>query len=185
MTDKRILELYMAGDEAAIAETRERYGRYCRYIAEHIVGDPWIAEEIENDVLLKAWNTIPAEKPASLRSYLGMLSRQLAINRQAAESSKGRGGGEYAASLDELEECLPDVRTEGLADQLSLRNAMLNFLGSLPKKQRRIFLKRYWSAMSVREIAEDLRMSEDAVRKSLSRSREKLKNHLEREGLWE
>ena len=95
MTDKKIMELYMAGDEAAIAETRERYGRYCRYIAEHIVGDEWIAEEIENDVLLKAWNTIPAEKPASLRSYLGMLSRQLAINRQAAESAKGRGGGEY------------------------------------------------------------------------------------------
>ena len=43
-------------------------------------------------------------------------------------------------------------------------------------------MKRYWHFMSVREIAEDLRLSESNVRVILHRCRKTLKTQLEKEG---
>ena len=37
MDDKRIIELFFERDEAALKETSEKYGAYCRYIAGNIL----------------------------------------------------------------------------------------------------------------------------------------------------
>jgi len=45
-----------------------------------------------------------------------------------------------------------------------------------------MFIKRYWFAMSVTEIAEDLNVNNHYVSVKLSRIRESLKKYLEKEG---
>ena len=81
MDDRDIIRLYLDRDEEAIAETRRKYSRYCHYIAFRITGSEQDAEETVNDACLKAWNTIPPHSPESLKAYMGMLTRGLAVNR--------------------------------------------------------------------------------------------------------
>ena len=171
MDDQMILLQFQLRSEQALVETRTRYGAYCRGIAMAILNDINDSAEVENDVLLKAWNTIPPQNPRSLRSYLGMLSRQLAIDRW-----RGRKG-EFALSLEELGEVIPS--TDRRVEQLDLRDALNDFLCSLPKKDRRIFLQRYWYACPIAQIAAEAGLREGAVKMRLSRMRERLRKYLE------
>ena len=177
MDDQMILMQFNLRSEQALVETRTRYGAYCRRIAMGILNDEDDSAEVVNDVLLKAWNTIPPRNPKSLCSYLGMLSRQIAIDRW-----RGRRG-EFALSLDELAEVVPstDLRVE----QIDLRDALNEFLSALTPDARLIFLWRYWWFCSVEEIARSRGMTEGAVKMSLSRTRAKLKTFLKEEQLYE
>ena len=65
MEDKKIIELFFGRDEAAIAESGKKYGKYLRYIAFSVLGDEFDCEEVENDTYLRAWNSIPPERPVS------------------------------------------------------------------------------------------------------------------------
>ena len=86
LTDTQIIELYWQRDELAITESREKYGKYCNKVAYSILGNPEDAEECEHDTYLTAWNTIPPERPNSLKTFLGMITRQLSINRLSIPS---------------------------------------------------------------------------------------------------
>ena len=58
------------------------------------------------------------------------------------------------------------------------------FLAALPRESRVIFLRRYWHADSVAEIARRLDISQSKVKTSLHRTRGKLRAFLEQEGIW-
>ena len=59
MEDKQIVDLYWQRSEMAVSETERKYGRYCRYIAFHILGNEEDSEECVNDTYLRAWNSMP------------------------------------------------------------------------------------------------------------------------------
>ena len=86
MTDEQIVALYWERSENAITETSKAYGRYVHYIAYSILRDDEDSAEIVNDTYLKTWNTIPPERPNSLKTFLGMITRQLSINRLSIPS---------------------------------------------------------------------------------------------------
>ena len=183
MTDERIVELYWERSERAIEETDKAYGRYFHYIAYSILRDEEDSCEIVNDTYLKAWNTIPPERPNPLKAFLGRITRQLSINRLEANRTQKRGGGQYLIALDELEECIPDGNGGAdIAETAALRDLLCRFLRSLPDEQRRVFIRRYWHMSQISEIADDFSMSESKVKSLLMRTREKLKKYLVAEG---
>ena len=57
MDDLCILELYAERSEAAVRQTDEKYGRYCRRIAYDILQSDEDAEECVNDAYMRAWNS--------------------------------------------------------------------------------------------------------------------------------
>lgn len=183
MEDKEIVDLYWARNEEAVAETEKKYGRYCHYIAYQILASDEEAKEIVNDVFLKVWNTVPPNRPVLLKPYVGMLCRQLALNLYEKQHAKRRGG-QVPLVLDELAECIPDGVGWELDERISLRELLHTFLLSLPKKTRNIFVRRYWYASSVSEIAKENGMKESGVAMLLLRTRNKLKRYLEKEGFY-
>ena len=184
MDDAKIIALYEARDEAAIAETQKKYDGYCHYIAERILSSREDAEECVNDAYHKAWNTIPPQKPESLASYIGMLTRQLSLNRYKLNHRKKRGEGTLPLILDELAECVGDGGDMPTADDLALRDALDRFLRELPQRDRMVFLRRYWYADEVKRIATDYDMREGYVNVLLYRTRNKLKEFLEKEEIY-
>lgn len=85
---------------------------------------------------------------------------------------------------DELEECIAGNGTEeDRTDTIVLAEALGAFLRGLSKDARVIFVRRYWYADSVSEIAENYGMSQSKVKSSLMRSRNRLKAFLEKEGI--
>ena len=180
MTDDKIVALYWARSEDAIKETEKAYGSYCYYIAFHILHEKQDANETVNDTYLKAWQNMPPQKPNPLKAFLGRITRQLSINRLKKRNATKRGG-EYALSLDELENVIGD-NTQDIADQVALSEALTRFLYALPITQRRIFVRRYWYFESINEIASTFSISESKAKSMLMRLRKKLKQHLEQEG---
>ncbi len=181
MDDSRIIELYLARAEQALIETERKYGRYCHTIAKQIMTLDADAEEIVNDAYLKVWNTIPPNRPKSLKSYVGMLTRQLSIDAYEARNAAKRGG-QMPLVLEELSECLPDGSAAISPDEIALKDALNSFVRALPERTRRIFVRRYWYASPVTEIAHDFDMKPSAVTVLMLRTRQRLKDHLQKEG---
>lgn len=184
MDDERILALYWARDEAAIAATAARYGGYCRTIADNILHSAEDAEECCNDTWLGAWRSIPPQRPRRLGAYLGKLTRNLALNRFRAAGAEKRGGGQVPLALSELEDCLPAARgAEAEAEAAEIAAAVGSFLRAQPRLRREVFLRRYWYLDPIRDIARAYGMGESRVASLLYRMREQLKRHLEQEGI--
>ena len=61
--------------------------------------------------------------------------------------------------------------------------ALNDFLESLPKETRLIFLRRYWHVDTIAEIAARYGITESKVKMQLSRTRAKLCTYLEQEGI--
>ena len=77
MNDAKIVELYWSRSEEAIKETQMKYGKYCQTISYNILGNTSDAEECVNDTYLKAWNTMPSNKPKRLAAKSAVCSKSL------------------------------------------------------------------------------------------------------------
>ncbi len=184
MDDDMIIGLYEARSEQAICETAKKYGRYCHRIAYGILRSDEDAEECVNDTFLRAWNAIPPKHPARLQTFLGKITRNLALNRWEKLSAEKRGAGQVPAILDELEQCVPAGKDTAYADDdMVIRDVLDRFLRGLPTETRRIFVRRYWYLCSIKEIAEECGVSESKAAVTLYRTRAKLKTMLEKEGI--
>lgn len=184
MDDRQIIALYNERSEAALSETAKKYGRYCRSIAYNILSNEEDCEECVNDTWLKAWENIPPQCPDSLPAFLGRITRNLALNRYKHNTREKRGGGQTPLVLEELADCIPGgSNAETAAEEALLVEVLNRFLEGLPVQKRKIFLRRYWYMSSVKEIAADFGLSESNVKMTLSRTRSKLKQTLEKEGI--
>ena len=183
MEDRHIVKLYWNRDENAIAQTDLKYGSYCRKIAFSILSDREDTEECVNDTWLQTWNSIPPKWPEVLRTYLGKICRNIAINLYEKLHAMKRGEGQTAACLEELSEVVGTGSQAGEeAEAHQLTESISRFLSGLDARTRNMFVQRYWYMMSVKDIARENRMSESKVKMSLLRTREKLKEYLQKEG---
>ena len=184
MDDRDIVELYWSRDEHAIGATAEKYSGYCHSIAYNILRDHGDSEECVNDTYLRAWESIPPHKPSSLRTFLAKITRNLSLDRFRKYSAEKRGGGEVTLVLDELKEGLPIRDGEDMiVESIVIKELVNGFLGSLKHEVRVIFLRRYWYFSPVSVIASDLGISESKVKMVLLRTRRKLSEYLEKEGI--
>ena len=81
MDDSTIIDLFFARDEDAIKHTDETYGRRLYHLAENIVKNGQDAEESVSDTYLKAWDTIPPQRPQHFFAYIAKICRNFALKR--------------------------------------------------------------------------------------------------------
>ena len=184
MDDERIVGMFWQRDEAAIAETKKKYGKYCFSIADRILNDREDAMECVNDAYLGAWNSIPPHKPEVLSTFLGKITRRIALKMYRARSAQKRGGGEACVSFDELEECIPSGQAiDERLEEAELVKIIDSFLEGLTTTERRVFLRRYWFFDSVSDISKRYGFGSSKVKMILKRTRDKLRVRLKDEGI--
>lgn len=183
MDDKGIVRLYFARDERALDETDRKYGKYCYSIAHNILGSPEDAEESVNDTYLDAWNSIPPHRPNSLALFLGKITRRISIDRFRRRNARKRGGGEITLVLEELHQCIADsTDIEAEFEKRQLAWIINEFVRQLPTAEQKVFLCRYWYMDSILAIGRRFGYSESKVKSMLYRTREKLRQALQKEG---
>ncbi len=180
MEDSLIIDLYWQRSERAISETDQKYGSYCRSIAYGILNCREDTEECVSDTWLRAWEAMPPQRPNKLSAFLGRITRNLALDRWDYYHAAKRSGS-FDLVLSELSECIPSPRDDFA--QLELTQLLNDFLRTLPKSNRTLFLRRYWYCDSISQLARRYGMGESAVKSSLFRTRNKLKVYLEKEGV--
>lgn len=184
MEDSRIIDLFFQRSGDAVAALSSKYTNYCYTIAYNILSSAEDAEECVNDAFLGVWNAIPPHRPARLSAFVGKITRCLAFNRRRAAYTEKRGGGTLPLLLDELAECAAggeDVQTA--AEDAELERSVNVFLRALPERDCNVFLRRYWYAEPLQDIARRYGLKENTVKTILYRTRQKLKLHLEKEDI--
>lgn len=180
MDDVKLVEMYFSRSETALAETATQYGRLLYSIAFRILSSREDAEECVNETYLRAWNSIPPQRPKRLSAFLARITRNLALDRLDFKKSDKRGGGAVTA---ELSESLPDVGSGDPSDEIALKISLDRFFRSLSARDRKLFLGRYWYCYDIRSLSECYGLSESHVKIILHRTRLALKAHLEAEGI--
>lgn len=184
MTDDELIALLEVKDKNALVELENKYGAYCKSIANNILRNRQDTDECLNDVYLSVWNSIPPQHPDDLRMYLAGITRNAAISHWRKSHAQKRGSGHMELLLEELSDAAAsDSVLDKLDDTLAIKDVFNSFLEGLKPEQRRIFLLRYWYMHTIDEIAEKLGVSGNKVKVTLHRTRNKLKKLLEREGL--
>ncbi len=184
MTDTELIEMLFQRDETAIYEIKALYGAYISSIAYNILRSLEDSEECLNDTLVSVWQNIPPSRPNDLKSYLAGLARNNAISIWRKQHAQKRGSGHIELLLEELSDAAASSKDlEDIEDNLTLKSAFNEFLGTLSEEQRRVFLRRYWYMNTIDEIAKKLGITQSKVKVTLHRARAKLKKLLEREGL--
>lgn len=183
MEDAEIIALFFERSERGIAELSAKYGKLLRQVAHNILGNPQDAEECVSDTYLNMWNAIPPERPQSLAAFCCAVARNNALTRYQANTAQKRNS-HYDAALDELADTLPallNVESEYEVKELSA--AINRFLGNQAAGDRFLFVRRYYFADSVSDLAAQVGKSPHSVSVRLFRIRGKLQKFLRKEGL--
>lgn len=183
MEDNAILDLYFARDERAVVETDRKYGGYCMALAGAILPSREDAEETVSDTYYHTWKAVPPKRPDIFKLFLGKITRNLAFSRWRRETAAKRGGGEMDLVGEELSWCIPaPAAVEDRLNAKELAASIRRFLATLSQRDRNIFLRRYFYVEETAAIASRYDMRLPAVQKVLSRTRARLRTHLEQEG---
>lgn len=182
MDDSMIIEMYWNRNENAIEETNKKYGSYCFAIANNILNSKEDSDECVNDTWLRTWNVIPPKKPDRFRIFLARITRNLSFDKYKSRHTSKRNG-EMLYILDELSECVSGGNTTDDEINMKLLSESINsFLNTVSERDRAVFLRRYFYAMPVAEIADKMDITANNASAILSRLRNKLREHLTREG---
>ena len=184
MEDGKIIDLYWARSQQAIAASEEKYGPYCHTIARRILDREEDAEECVNDTWLRAWNAMPPQRPGILSAFFGKLTRNLSLDRWRRNKAAKRGGSQVEIALHELEDCLPDRRSPDENLEAGETAALISaFLRRQSEADRALFVRRYFHLEPLDSLTRRFGMSMGQVKSKLHRMRGRLKLELEREGI--
>ena len=184
MEDCKIVDLYWARDEDAIVQTQIKYERYLTKIAFNILSDHEDSAESVNDTYLRAWNSMPDNRPDLLSTYLGKICRRLAIDMYRKKTADKRGGSEYEVSLQELAEngIEPAGTFDNDSEYKQLGSLISDYLRTISEEQRTVFVSRYFHCDPLKDICARTGFSESKIKSMLFRVRGGLKKYLEKEG---
>ena len=184
MDDSKIIELFFERSEQAIIELSNKYGAICSKVADNILNNRLDSEECVNDAYLGVWNTIPPQRPNPLLSYVCRIVRNLALKKYHENTAKKRNS-YYDAALDEIADCIPaafSVEDEIMAKEAA--GVIDDYLETLDQQSRIMFIRRYWYADSIEEIAALFHKSKHYISVRLSRIRKALRQYLGKKGIF-
>lgn len=178
MDDRTLIQSLVDRIETVFEALAQRFGPRLTSIAMNILDNSEDTEECVNDTYLAIWNAIPPANPDPLAPYVYRTGKNIALNRFRAQHAQKRSG--YELSLEELAACIPAPNPDR-----DLGRGLNDWLKTLSKKDRAIFLLRHWFGDSVKSIAKGMAMTEGAVSVRLHRLKNQLKEYLTKEGYYE
>lgn len=183
--DAEIVELYWQRNEIAIEYTQQKYETLCISISNNILSNHCDVEECLSDMYIATWNTIPPQKPNSLKMYLCKLIRRISINKVTYNHTEKRDT-RKTISFEEIEtDIQQNFLDDNMTDDNSHLTAVINkYLSCLSEKRRAVLVQRYWHSMSLLEISERTGIKINTVKTFLAREMQSMKNFFIKEGVY-
>ncbi|MGI6232964.1 MAG: sigma-70 family RNA polymerase sigma factor [Prevotella sp.] len=135
---------------------RQSYTRYY-YLSLQIVGDPDVARDLVSDVFVRLWEQRKSIREATIFSWLFRCIHNSSIDYLRKHPDKNRGTDELQIIADE-----ESWRTE--EEQIT---KMEQIIRQLPERTQQVLRKRYLEDKSYMDVAQDLGISIDGVKKHI------------------
>ena len=182
LPDADIVELYWERNESAIDETDFKYRKYLFTVAYNILYSKEDCEECLNDTYVGAWNAIPPTRPTVLKAFLTTVVRRISINRYSEMNRQKRVPSNMTDSFEDMEKFMSERSLMNEIEEERLGKVISEYVRTLTKRQRYIFMSRYYVADPIEKIAGELSVSRSTVNKEIAVIKEGLRQALEREG---
>ena len=161
-------------ESSALERFQTAFTPLLRYIIAPILSDDRDREEYLSDVALQVWGTIDGYNPskASFTTWLSTLARNAALNRRRSIERRREAGPpdeDISASSDSPEQTV-------LKEEAA--RAVRDAVGRLDRRDRELFLRKYYYYQPTAQIAAELGLSLRAVEGRLYRVRKRLQDEL-------
>jgi RNA polymerase sigma-70 factor (ECF subfamily) len=168
--DHTTLQRVAQGDRAAVAELYDRYGRLVFALSVRIVGDPAVAEELVQEVFVRAWRSAASYRPelGSVRAWLLAIAHHRSID-ELRRARKEQGW----ISLEAASPALLKSEDDHLGDPLVERA-----LQALPAEQHAVIDLAYFQGLTVMDIATRLDLPPGTVKSRMRLALHKLRAYL-------
>lgn len=183
-TEDQLIRRAQAGDVEAFCQLAKNYERRLYALAMHYCRDPHDAEDLSQEVWLKAFKALQGFRAeSSFYTWLRQITVNTFLNDRRAMTTT-RDHERTAIRFDSLDELSEEtghfaLSTRGDAENGLLQKIMvervMQALGELTPPQRLIFLLKHREGMTYQEIASACECSIGSVKKSLFRSLVKLR----------
>ena len=184
MDEKHILARARRGELPAFEELVRRHEKRVYAVALRSSGSPEDAEDITQEVFLRAWRSIEEFRGDSgFSTWLFRITMNLCVDHARHKHAQPQTQ-PLVMGEEESERPLPDTAPtpEEHLDNSELGRELAAALDEVSEEHRRIVLLRDVSGMSYTEIAEVLEISEGTVKSRQSRARIALRKVLLRRG---
>lgn len=174
LDDSQLVSLLKEGQVSAFEEIYRRYWYKLYCMAFHRTGHREEAEELVQDVYMSLWHRRSVVVIRHLELYL-----TLAIKNQVYDYIKSQVNYRKYQEYLILQEIYQSQATEEVVNYGDLNEAIQKALARLPEKSAAIFRLSRFDQQSVKEIADNMHMSEKAVEYHITKSLKFLKDHLQ------
>ncbi len=176
LRDVELVELVLAGEQNAFEVIVERYKDAVQNLAYRMLGNPTEAEDVTQEVFVRAYTQLATYKPAhKFSTWLLSIASHLAIDQLRRRRF-------LALPLEDVPflEWMADlgIGTEQSALQGEQQDEIQAYLQRLPSKYRAVIVLRYWYDLSYEEISTALNLTPALVKARLHRARELLARYI-------
>ena len=168
-------------DQSAIAELYNKTYSNVYYTVKALIKDDDTALDILQDSYLKAFRSLDQLQDTSkFKAWIKRIAHNRAVDylRQAKEVSFSDISIDDSDMPLEFEDTRPENLPDVVIDQKETARLMAEILNSLPEDQRACVSMFYYEQMSIKEIAEELGVSENTVKSRLNYGRKKIETQV-------
>jgi len=178
LSDPELVRQTLAGSQEAFRELVVRFERPVFGLVVRMVGDPDVAEDLAQDVFIKAYRALRSYDPSrKFASWLFKIAHNATIDhlRRAApdavplEGDDDEGGDLLATLADGAAES-----PAAAAERRDLARALDRAIGALRADYREAVVLRYVEGLSYEEIAEALAQPLGTIKTNLHRARKQM-----------
>ena len=181
LTDERLVELALDGDEEAFGLLVRRYQRRLTAFLSQLVGDLELARELSQEAFVRAWSALARFDPKyRFSTWLFRIAHNLGIDQLRRRRLKTVSLYRTDAEGDEVEVVMPDAGKDPLGhlENHALASELRQVIDGLRPEYRELVLLRHFAGLSYQEIADFKEMPLGTVKNKLFRAHSVLRKAL-------
>ena len=170
--DQLLVRRAQKGDVDAFESLYSQHLKRVYNIAWRMMGNPSDAEDVAQEVMLKAWRALPAFK---LDSALGTWLYRITMNACADELRRRKA---QTVSVEQMQADGQELASDGFEEGSVTQGSIAGAVSRLSEEYRAALILRDIQGYSYEEIADILRCPIGTVRSRINRAREQMRNML-------
>lgn len=181
LSDERLVELSLDGDEDAFGVLVRRYQRRLTAFLSQLVGDMELARELSQEAFVRAWSALERFNPKyRFSTWLFRIAHNLGIDQLRRRRLLTTPLYRTDTEGDEVEVVVPDLDKDPLGhlENRALASELREVIDGLRPEYRELVLLRHFGGLSYQEIADFTDMPLGTVKNKLFRAHSVLRKAL-------
>jgi RNA polymerase sigma-70 factor (ECF subfamily) len=181
LSDERLVELSLDGDEGAFGVLVRRYQRRLTAFLSQLVGDMELARELSQEAFVRAWSALERFDPRyRFSTWLFRIAHNLGIDQLRRRRLLTTPLYRTDSEGDEVEVVVPDLDKDPLGhlENRALASELRQVIDGLRPEYRELVLLRHFAGLSYQEIADFTDMPLGTVKNKLFRAHSVLRKAL-------